>query len=86
MISETMSISRVQLVQELSTLKLIPKSHTTSNWGILGLHGNIKIYPFKCNWSHVQIHLESTGIIETIGCLLVLHPWVLAPPYTLYNQ
>jgi hypothetical protein len=36
-IAETIFISRVQLVQELSTLKLMLRSHTTSNWGVLGL-------------------------------------------------
>jgi hypothetical protein len=39
--AEISSISRVQLVQELSTLKLMPRSHTTSNLGILRLPGKI---------------------------------------------
>jgi hypothetical protein len=34
-------ISRVQLIQELSTLKLTPRSHTTSNWIVLGLIGKV---------------------------------------------
>jgi hypothetical protein len=34
-ISEKMSISRVQLIQELFILKLMPMSHTTYNWGVL---------------------------------------------------
>jgi hypothetical protein len=33
--AETISISGVQLVQELSTLKLMFRSHTTSNWTFL---------------------------------------------------
>jgi hypothetical protein len=40
-IAETSSISIVQLVQKLSTLKLMPKSHMKSNWGILRLLGRI---------------------------------------------
>jgi hypothetical protein len=35
-------ISRVQLIQELSTLKLMPRSHTTSNWIVLGLIGKVR--------------------------------------------
>jgi hypothetical protein len=41
-IAETMSISRVQLVHELFTLKLMPMLHTTSNWDIIGLLGNVR--------------------------------------------
>jgi hypothetical protein len=41
-IAKTISISRVHLVQELFTLKLMPISHMTCNWGILGLHGNLR--------------------------------------------
>jgi hypothetical protein len=36
------SISRVQLIQELSTLKLMPSSHTTSNWRVIGLLGKVR--------------------------------------------
>jgi hypothetical protein len=36
-ISETISISRVQLIQELFILKLMARSYMTSNWGVLGL-------------------------------------------------
>jgi hypothetical protein len=45
-IVETISISRVQLVYELSTLKLMPRSHTTSNWGVPRLLGKVRRYPF----------------------------------------
>jgi hypothetical protein len=38
-IAETSLISRVQLIQELSTLKLTPKLHTIFNSGVLGLLG-----------------------------------------------
>jgi hypothetical protein len=62
-----MSISRVQLIQELFTLKLMSRSRTTSNWDILGLHGKERRYLFKWNWFHVQIHLEAMGIIKIIG-------------------
>jgi hypothetical protein len=34
-------ISRVQLIQELNTLKLMHMSHMRSNWGILGLLGKV---------------------------------------------
>jgi hypothetical protein len=37
--AETISIYRVQLIQELSILKLIPRSHMTYNSVILRLHG-----------------------------------------------
>jgi hypothetical protein len=41
-IAETFSTSRVQLIQELSILKLMPMSHTTSNCGVLRLLGNVR--------------------------------------------
>jgi hypothetical protein len=45
--SRKFSISRVPLVQELSILKMMPKSHTTSNWGVLGLLGKVRRYPLQ---------------------------------------
>jgi hypothetical protein len=75
-IAEKNSISRVQLVQELSTLKLMPRSHMTSNWGVLGVHGKLRRKPFQWSLSHVEMHPESTGIVKRIGHLefvLVLH-------------
>jgi hypothetical protein len=45
--SRKFSISRVPLVQELFILKLMPRSHMTSNCGVLGLHGTVKRYPFQ---------------------------------------
>jgi hypothetical protein len=57
-ISEASSISRVQLVQELFTLKLMPRSHTTSNWGVLVLHGKVRRYNFEWNLSPIKIHQE----------------------------
>jgi hypothetical protein len=48
----------------------------TSNWGVLGLFGKVRRYPFKWNYFHVQIHPESVGVIKIIGHLesvLVLH-------------
>jgi hypothetical protein len=41
-ITQTTSIYRVQLIQELSILKLMPRSHTTSNWGVLRLLGKVR--------------------------------------------
>jgi hypothetical protein len=41
-IAETFSTSRVQLIQELSILKLMPMSHTTSNCEVLRLLGNVR--------------------------------------------
>jgi hypothetical protein len=41
-IAETFSTSRVQLIQELSILKLMPMSHTTSKCGVLRLLGNVR--------------------------------------------
>jgi hypothetical protein len=40
--AEINSTSRVQLIQELLILKLILRSHTMSNWGILGLLRKVK--------------------------------------------
>jgi hypothetical protein len=40
--AETISIYRVQLIQELSILKLIPRSHMTYNSVILRLHGKTR--------------------------------------------
>jgi hypothetical protein len=45
-IAETNSISRVQPIQELSTLKLMLRSHAISNWGVLALLGKVRRYPF----------------------------------------
>jgi hypothetical protein len=50
-IAETILISKVQLLQELSILKLMLSSYTTSNWGILGLIGKVRRYPFQWNWT-----------------------------------
>jgi hypothetical protein len=41
-ITKTISISRVQLIQELSILKPMSRSHTTSNSGVLELLGKVK--------------------------------------------
>jgi hypothetical protein len=41
-IAETITISIVQLVQEMFTLKLIPRSHRTSNWDVLRLLGKVR--------------------------------------------
>jgi hypothetical protein len=81
-IVKTSSISSIQLVQELSTLKLMSRSHTTSNWGVLRLLLKVKRYNFQWNFFHVQIDPESMEIIETIKhpeSILVLrhHFWPL---------
>jgi hypothetical protein len=41
-IAETISISRVQLIQELSILKLMNRSHTTYNWRVRGVLGKLR--------------------------------------------
>jgi hypothetical protein len=61
----------------------MPRSHMIFNWGVLGVLGKGRRYPFQWNWSHVQIHSEETGIIKTIGCtesvlVLCCHFWPLS--------
>jgi hypothetical protein len=36
-IAKTISTSRFQLIQEVFTLELMSRLHTTSNWGVIGL-------------------------------------------------
>jgi hypothetical protein len=58
----------------------MPRSHTTSNYGVLGLVRKLRRYTFQWNWSHVQILWELTGIVKTIRrpksvLLLRCHFW-----------
>jgi hypothetical protein len=48
-------------IQEKLTLKLMPRSHTTSDKGVLGLVS----LSFQWDWSHIQLKFESFGIYET---------------------
>jgi hypothetical protein len=53
-------------IHEKSTLQLMPRLHTTSNQGVLGLIGKIRRLSFQCDCSHMQLKYESTGMYETI--------------------
>jgi hypothetical protein len=65
-ISPIQNSIRVQFrIQEKSTLKLMPRSHTTSNKGILELVGKIRRLYFQWDQSHIQLKSELTGIYET---------------------
>jgi hypothetical protein len=39
---KTISISRAQLIREMSTLKLTRRSHTIANFGVVGLLEKVK--------------------------------------------
>jgi hypothetical protein len=52
-------------IQEKSTLKLMPRSHTTSNQGVLRLVGKTRRLYFQWDWSHIQLKSESTRIYKT---------------------
>jgi len=53
-------------VQEQPAQKSMPRSHTESVLDVLYMDGKIIWRFFQWNWSQAQIHLDSTGIIETI--------------------
>jgi hypothetical protein len=55
--------------QEQSLLKRVPKSHMGSILGVLYRVGRTISRRFQWHQSHAQIHLESSGISETIGRL-----------------
>ena len=53
-------------LQERPALKRMPRSHTLSDLGVLDMDGKIIEARFQWHQSQAQMHLESTGIIETI--------------------
>jgi hypothetical protein len=52
--------------QDQSALKWTPKMHPDSDCDELDMVGKIKRLSNQPNWFHPKIHLESTGIVETI--------------------
>ena len=54
-------------IQEQSSLKWMPRSHTVSVSGDLDIVGKITKPPFQWDRFHVKRPPESTGIVETIS-------------------
>ena len=52
-------------LQDSSTLKLRPKSHTGLDFDHLYIEAKLTKGPFQCHQSYLQIQEESSGIVET---------------------
>jgi hypothetical protein len=71
-------------VQDQSALKWTPRMHPDSDCDRLDMVGKIRRLSNQPNWFHLKIHMESTGIIETIqrldSVLVLRHVcWAVGP-------
>jgi hypothetical protein len=63
------SLTRLRLhlgFQDQSALKWTPRMHPDSDYDRLDMVGKIRRLSNQPNWFHLKIHLESTGVVETI--------------------
>ena len=71
-------------LQDLYVFKLMPRSHTNSDFYIIYMYGKLTTRDFQRHWSRLQIHPESSEIAKTRQsefcfwcCVTVLVHWVV---------